>query len=60
LVFPGKADKFEPHPYQRDAVARIIAEPTVLLDHVVGAGKTGTMFMGPWNCGAWVSLANPG
>ena len=36
---------FEPHPYQRDAVARILHEPTVLLDHVVGAGKSGTMFM---------------
>ncbi|WP_238846547.1 helicase-related protein [Nocardia terpenica] len=27
-------------------MARIVNEPTVLLDHVVGAGKTGTMFMG--------------
>jgi N12 class adenine-specific DNA methylase len=43
---PGLSSRFEPHPYQRDAVARIIAEPTVLLDHVVGAGKTGSMFMG--------------
>ena len=39
------SDVFEPHPYQRDAVARILHEPTVLLDHVVGAGKSGTMFM---------------
>lgn len=46
LALPGLSDRFEPHPYQRDAVARIIAEPSVLLDHVVGAGKTGTMFMG--------------
>lgn len=46
LTLPGLSDKFEPHPYQRDAVARIIAEPTVLLDHVVGAGKSGSMFMG--------------
>lgn len=45
LALPGLSDRFEPHPYQRDAVARIIAEPSVLLDHVVGAGKTGTMFM---------------
>ena len=45
LVLPGLSPVFEPHPYQRDAVARILAEPTVLLDHVVGAGKTGTMFM---------------
>lgn len=46
LSLPGLSEKFEPHPYQRDAVARIIAEPTVLLDHVVGAGKTGSMLMG--------------
>ncbi len=45
LALPGLSERFEPHPYQRDAVARIIAEPSVLLDHVVGAGKTGTMFM---------------
>ncbi|MDP7707410.1 helicase-related protein [Mycobacterium sp. TY815] len=46
LSLPGLSNKFNPHPYQRDAVARIIAEPTVLLDHVVGAGKTGSMLMG--------------
>ncbi len=46
LNLPGLGDHFTPHAYQRDAVARIIAEPTVLLDHVVGAGKTGSMFMG--------------
>ncbi len=45
LTLPGLSQRFEPHPHQRDAVARIIAEPTVLLDHVVGAGKSGTMFM---------------
>lgn len=46
LVLDGVSAAFTPHPYQRDAVARIVAEPTVLLDHVVGAGKTGSMFMG--------------
>ncbi|MDN5930238.1 MAG: hypothetical protein L0I24_04120 [Pseudonocardia sp.] len=46
LTFPGMSGVFEPHPYQRDGVARILHEPTVLLDHVVGAGKSGTMFMG--------------
>lgn len=46
LTLPGLSDRFEPHYYQRDAVARIVAEPTVLLDHTVGAGKTGTMLMG--------------
>ncbi len=45
LSLPGVSAEFDPHPYQRNAVARALAEPTVLLDHVVGAGKTGTMFM---------------
>ena len=45
LRLPGLSDHFTPHFYQRNAVARIIAEPTTLLDHVVGAGKTGTMLM---------------
>jgi N12 class adenine-specific DNA methylase len=45
LALPGLGTQFIPHPYQRNAVARIISEPTVLLDHVVGAGKTGTMFI---------------
>lgn len=43
--FPGLGATFAPYPYQRNAVARICAEPTTLLDHVVGAGKTGTMIM---------------
>lgn len=45
LQFPGLGPSMEPFSYQRDAVARVLAEPNVLLDHVVGAGKTGTMFM---------------
>ena len=45
MSFPGLADGFTPYPYQRAAVARIINEPAVMLDHVVGAGKTGTMIM---------------
>lgn len=45
LRLPGLSDHFTPHFYQRNAVARILAEPTTLLDHVVGAGKTGTMVM---------------
>lgn len=45
-TFPGLGPGFTPYDYQRNAVARICAEPTVLLDHVVGAGKTGTMLMG--------------
>ena len=39
LRLPGLSDHFTPHLYQRNAVARIIAEPTTLLDHCVGAGK---------------------
>lgn len=44
--FPGLGKTFSPYQYQRDAVERIVNEPTVLLNHVVGAGKTGTMLMG--------------
>src|SRR5699024_2706964 len=44
--FPGLGTTFSPYPYQRAAVERIVNEPTVLLNHVVGAGKTGTMLMG--------------
>ncbi|MFJ6099362.1 DEAD/DEAH box helicase family protein [Williamsia muralis] len=44
--FDGLGEAFNPYPYQRNAVQRIVSEPTVLLDHVVGAGKTGTMLMG--------------
>ena len=44
-AFPGLGTRYEPYDYQRNAVQRIVSEPTVLLDHVVGAGKSGTMFM---------------
>ncbi|ORJ54338.1 helicase-related protein [Mycobacterium simiae] len=46
MRFPGMSDHFSPHFYQRNAVARILSEPTVLLDHVVGAGKTGSLVAG--------------
>ncbi|WP_313362421.1 helicase-related protein [Kocuria sp.] len=46
LRLPGLAPDRTPHPYQRSAVARIVNEPAVLLNHVVGAGKTGSMVMG--------------
>lgn len=45
MAFSGLAQGREPYAYQRAAVARVINEPAVLLDHVVGAGKTGTMVM---------------
>ncbi|MBF6171113.1 UvrD-helicase domain-containing protein [Nocardia blacklockiae] len=35
-----------PYDYQRDAAMGMVAEPTRLLDMVVGAGKTGTFSMG--------------
>lgn len=46
MRFPGISDRFTPHFYQRNAAARIISEPTVLLDHVVGAGKSGALILG--------------
>lgn len=46
LALPGLSPKFKPHPYQRAAVAQIINSPATLLDHVVGAGKTGSYTMG--------------
>ena len=45
LTLPGLGSTFTPRPTQTAAVARIVDQPTVLLDHVVGAGKTGTMVM---------------
>lgn len=46
LTFPGKAATFTPRPHQVAAVARMIAEPSTLLAHSVGAGKTAEMVMG--------------
>lgn len=45
LTFPGLSDSFVPHAHQRDAVWRILSEPTTLLAHAVGSGKTATMVM---------------
>ena len=46
LSLPGLAAWFDPHPWQRAAVARIRSEPSVGLFHEVGAGKTAEMIMG--------------
>jgi len=46
LTLPGLAAGFAPRPHQLAAVARILAEPTTLLAHEVGAGKTATMVIG--------------
>ncbi len=37
---------FDPYPHQKNAVARIILEKDVLLNHKVGTGKTGIIIMG--------------
>lgn len=44
--FAGMADAWSPREHQRNAVERIVNEPTALLGHVVGAGKTAEMVMG--------------
>ena len=59
LTLPGLADTFTPHPHQRDAVWRILSEPTVLLGHAVGAGKTATMVMAGMECAASAWSPNP-
>jgi len=46
LSLPGLAVTFRPRPHQVAAVARMIHEPSVLLAHEVGAGKTAEMIMG--------------
>lgn len=45
LSLPGLTTAFRPHQHQRDAVWRALSEPSVLLAHGVGAGKTATMVM---------------
>ncbi|NRI68803.1 helicase [Rhodococcus sp. MS16] len=42
-AFPGLNPKFTPYKYQTAAVQRFLHDETILLDHVVGAGKTLTM-----------------
>ena len=46
LRLPGLSATFTPMPHQRQAVARMIAEPAVGLFHEVGAGKTASMVIG--------------
>ena len=56
-VVPGRYDgsfltlsdlnpDFEPYPHQKNAVARIVLEQDVLLNHKVGSGKTNVIIMG--------------
>ncbi len=39
-TFPGLSPQFKPRAHQVDAVWRAVQEPSVLLGHAVGAGKT--------------------
>ncbi|MHC6214677.1 helicase-related protein [Rhodococcus ruber] len=41
--FPGLNPKYTPYDYQAAAVQRFLRDETILLDHVVGAGKTLTI-----------------
>lgn len=43
LAFPNLSPEIELYPYQKNAVARILFSPNVLLAHDVGAGKTYVM-----------------
>jgi len=46
LELPGLSVAFRPRPHQLAAIARMIAEPAVLLAHETGAGKTAEMIIG--------------
>ncbi|MEU9925141.1 DEAD/DEAH box helicase family protein [Streptomyces griseoluteus] len=46
LVLPGIKAGWTMRPHQNAAIRRIVQEPTTLLGHVVGAGKTATMVGG--------------
>lgn len=46
LSLPDLNPAFVPYAHQRNAVARIVLEKDVLLNHAVGTGKTNIMIMG--------------
>ena len=46
MQLPGLTLSFTPREHQLAAVARIVSEPSVLLAHEVGAGKTAEMVIG--------------
>ncbi len=46
MQLPGLTVTFTPREHQTAAVARIVSEPSVLLAHEVGAGKTAEMVIG--------------
>ena len=45
LTLPDLSAAISPHAHQKEAVWRIVSEPTVLLDHAVRADKTGEMIV---------------
>ncbi|KAA2247015.1 hypothetical protein F0L68_40430, partial [Solihabitans fulvus] len=59
LSLPGLAVSFSPRPHQVAAVARMINEPSVLLAHEVGAGKTAEMVMGVMEMRRLTLVAKP-
>ena len=46
LTLPDINPEFTPYAHQKNAVARIILEQDVLLNHAVGSGKTNILIMG--------------
>ena len=46
LTLPDLNPEFNPYPHQRNAIARIILDQDVLLNHSVGSGKTSTLIIG--------------
>ena len=46
LKLPDLNPGFTPYPHQKNAVARIVLEQDVLLNHKVGSGKTNVIIMG--------------
>ena len=46
LALPGAIADWKMRPHQNAAIRRIVTDPSVLLAHVVGAGKTATMVAG--------------
>lgn len=45
LTLPDLNPEFNPYPHQKNAVARIVLEQDVLLNHAVGSGKTSVIII---------------
>ena len=46
LTLPDLNPAFVPYPHQKNAVAHIVLEKDVILNHIVGSGKTNCLIMG--------------